>query len=212
ADPLLHEPGTRYHYTTYGYNLLGAALEGAARQPFAALLGTEVFEPAGCTTLQVDDSRRLIPHRAQGHRRIDGVLVNAAPVDTANTVPGAGLCGTALDLVRFAGALCDGRLVSPTTRERMWTSMRTTAGEETGYGMGFRVTPIAGRASAWHSGAQPRVSTLLVIDRTTQLSVALMCNLEGQGAVLRSLAARLVAAACGAERVAAPGAVQRAGG
>ena len=29
-DPLLHEPGTAYSYTTFGYNLIGCAVEGAS--------------------------------------------------------------------------------------------------------------------------------------------------------------------------------------
>jgi CubicO group peptidase (beta-lactamase class C family) len=31
-DPLLHEPGERYLYSSYGYNLAGAVVEGAAGQ------------------------------------------------------------------------------------------------------------------------------------------------------------------------------------
>ena len=33
ADPLLHEPGTAYHYTTYGYNLVAAVVEQVAGMP-----------------------------------------------------------------------------------------------------------------------------------------------------------------------------------
>lgn len=192
-DPLEHEPGTRYRYTTYGYNLLGAAVEAAAKQPFADVLREEVFEPAGCTTLCIDDSYAIIRHRAQGYDRRGGQLHNSHPVDTSNKVPGGGLCGTPTDLVRFAAAVLDGKLLKAETVDRMWTPMQTADGKATGYGMGWNVGTRDGRRFAMHGGAQPRVSTLLYVDRDSKVIVAVMANLEGAGRALRSLVPELVA-------------------
>jgi CubicO group peptidase (beta-lactamase class C family) len=195
ADPLEHEPGTRYRYTTYGYNLLGAAIEAAAGAPFVEVLQREVLGPAGCATLRVDDAAAIVPGRAAGYRRDGGRLANSEPVDTSNKIPGGGLCGTPTDLVRFAGALLDGRLLRAETLEQMWTSMRTGDGAPTGYGMGFSVGRDEERRVAFHGGAQPRVSTMLWIDRDARVAVALMANLEGEAGALRALAPRLAALA-----------------
>ena len=46
-EPLLHEPGTRYHYTTYGYTVLGCAIEGASGESYEAIMARSVFGPAG---------------------------------------------------------------------------------------------------------------------------------------------------------------------
>src|ERR1051325_3899043 len=46
-DPLLFEPGTKYSYTTYGFNLLGAAVENVTRTPFVDYLRANIFQPAG---------------------------------------------------------------------------------------------------------------------------------------------------------------------
>ena len=43
ADPLLCEPGTAFHYSTYGYNLLGAAVEAASGMRFANYLARRMF-------------------------------------------------------------------------------------------------------------------------------------------------------------------------
>ena len=48
-DPLLSPPGTKYFYSTYGYSLLSASLEGAAHRDFPTLLRTMVFEPLAMT-------------------------------------------------------------------------------------------------------------------------------------------------------------------
>ena len=194
-DPLIAEPGTLHAYSTYGFNLAGAAMASAAKLGFAELLQREIFDPAGCTTLIVDDPRRIVKHRAQGYARSPDGLRNALQVDITNKVPGGGLCGTPTDLVRFAGALLDGRLLRPESLELAWTSQRTRDGKATGYGYGFGVARVDGRKIVSHSGGQPRVSTLLWIDVESKTSVAVMANLEGQARPVRALAARLGALA-----------------
>lgn len=178
-DPLLFEPGTRYSYTTYGYNVLGAAVARAAGKGFLDHLRERVFQPAGMANAQVDDAFRIIKHRAQGYRRTrGGELRNAALVDTSNKVPGGGLCSTAADLVHFAHALMAGKLLKKATVEQMWTPITTAAGKPVRYGMGF--TLFRGKKRrVGHGGAQPRVRTLLVIQPDDGVVVAVMSNLEG---------------------------------
>ena len=44
-DALVHEPGHAFAYSTYGYSLLSAAMEGAANQSFGDLLASHVTGP-----------------------------------------------------------------------------------------------------------------------------------------------------------------------
>ena len=61
----------------------------------------------------------------------------------------------------------------------MWTRQRTTGGEETTYGLGFRVSTEDGRKVVAHSGAQSRVSTMLYLLPEQKVAVVVLCNLEG---------------------------------
>lgn len=189
-DPLVHEPGTKYLYTTYGYNLLGAAVEGAARRPFLDVLREEIFRRAGLQATRDDSVHALIPHRAQGYRRTaSGVLLNSNLADTSYKIPGGGLCGTAGDMVRFGMAVLDDRLLKPATREMMWTRGRLKDGTETNYGLGWALARRNGMAEAAHGGGQQRIATYLYLLPERRLAVALMCNLEG--APLPALARRV---------------------
>ncbi len=179
-DPLMHEPRSKYRYTTYGYNLAGAVTQRAGGAKFVKLLEKLVFAPAGMTTIRADDARAIIAHRAQGYRIRAGKLTNADPVDTSNKIPGGGLCSRAIDLVRFGIALLDDTLVSRASRDVMWTEQATTDGKKTGYGLGFAVREHEGRTIVGHSGAQPRVRTRLRIWPAEGTVVAIMCNLEGR--------------------------------
>ena len=68
-DPLLFEPGTSTHYTSLGYNLLGAVIEGASGHAYDRYLAEHVFQPAGMDTARVEDVLALVPNRAHGYQR-----------------------------------------------------------------------------------------------------------------------------------------------
>ncbi|MBK8097754.1 MAG: beta-lactamase family protein [Planctomycetes bacterium] len=178
-DPLLHEPGTRYLYSTYGYCLAGAAIEAAAGAPFADLVRERIALPSGATTLQADDARRLIRGRAQGYERVGGELRNSEPMDSSYKLAGGGLCASAADLARFGLALLGGRLLTADAFARMGTVQTTRADEATGYGLGIRIGERDGRRLLWHTGAQSRVATALLLRPDDGTVVVALCNLEG---------------------------------
>lgn len=178
GDPLVHEPGTKHLYSTYGFNLVAAVLEARAGAPFARLVQERIAGPCAAPTLQADDSRRLIRGRAQGYVLVDGELQNSALMDSSYKLGGGGLCASAPDLLRFALALQDGRLVRAETLAAMWSPQQTRAGKVLDYGLGFGLGRHAGRREVSHSGAQARVSTLLYLLPDQGLVVVLLCNLE----------------------------------
>lgn len=190
-DALLHEPGTKFLYTTYGYNLLGAVVARVAGKPFLTVLREGVFEPCGMRTIRDDHVSRLIPHRARGYR-IDrhGDLWNCVHVDTSNKIPGGGLVADVHDLARYAIALMDGKLVADSTRTLMWTPGRTTDGNSTHYGLGWSVRRREGRKEVLHTGGQPGTSTALLLVPEQRAAVVALSNLEDAGTL--PLARRIV--------------------
>lgn len=195
ADPLVHAPGSKHLYSTYGFNLVGAALEARSGESFAALVRARIAEPCGALTLQADDSRRLIRGRAQGYVRVGGVLQNSQPMDSSYKLAGGGLCSSAEDLARFAQALLAGTLLPAEALATLWSEQRTSDGKGTGYGLGFALTTRDGAQVVAHSGSQPRVSTMLVLRPDAKVAVAVLCNLEG--CKLGALAERIAALAAG---------------
>jgi CubicO group peptidase (beta-lactamase class C family)/D-alanyl-D-alanine dipeptidase len=203
-DDLLHEPGTEFHYTTFGYNLLGVVTEKAGGADFVSLLAEHVFEPARMTSTQEDNQFAIIPGRTRGYAILDngrahrlktnghlqiGSLINAELHDTSMKIPGGGIVSTASDLVRLTSAINQGSLLKPETVQAMWTSQQTVGGSSTGYGLGWRVGELNGDKSVSHSGGQAGTSTYLMSLPEVGISVAVMSNL--QGASLSKLAQAL---------------------
>jgi CubicO group peptidase (beta-lactamase class C family) len=192
-DPLVAEPGTRYLYSTYGYNLLGAAVEGASGRPYLEYLREAVFSKAGMSTIRADEVRPIIPNRAQGYvRTAGGELQNSVLSDVSHKVPGGGLIAPASDVARFGAALAAGSLVSREVLAGMLTPQRERGGRSTSYGLGVNVASTGKRREAWHIGGLERVSTVVFFLPDDGVSVAILTNLEGVGSDLVPLARRLV--------------------
>lgn len=194
-DPLLFEPGTEFHYSSFGFNLLGALVEQASGKEFDAYLKEAVWKPAGVESTRPDNHFAVIPHRASGYIRLDnmeddklpravtrsmkaGELYNAPLHDTSVKVPGGGLVSTAPDLVRFATAVNCGKLLSPKSLEAMWEPQHTKSGAQSDYGLGWRVFEHSDRKIVGHSGGQSGVATFFMLCPKKHAAAAVMCNLQ----------------------------------
>jgi serine beta-lactamase-like protein LACTB len=188
-DPLEHEPGTRYLYSTYGYSLLGCVIEGATGRPFVEVLQQSVFAPARMTRTQPDDVRALVPNRTRGYvRDVQGALLNAELADMSYKVPGGGLAGTAPDLARFGLALVSGVLLNADTLDTMLTPVVAVEGGAEGYGLGMSVGERNGRAEGWHTGGQEGASSALYFRPGGGPVVAVLANQQGVELALLDLA------------------------
>jgi len=191
GDPLLFEPGTKFHYTTYGYVLLGTAIESASQQRFLEYLRQRVFGPSGMDRIRQDHVYAIIPNRARGYAlSAGGQLQNCSLADTSNKTPGGGLASTVEDLVRLAIGLRKGALLRPSTLDLMWTPQRVRDGHVVDYGLGWQIRSLDGRRMVAHTGGQQGVSTILAMLPRENVAVALMCNLEK--AQIEDLAGRIV--------------------
>ena len=180
-DPLVHEPGTKYLYSTFGFVLAGYVVETVAKQPYMTILQHRIFEPASMKNTVADDVYTIVPNRSRGYQRqADGTVLNAALADTSHKIPGGGLLSTATDIVRFARAVGEGKLLKKETVEQMWQPLRTADGRSTGYGLGWGIGALGTHRLVSHSGGQAGVSTMLRYLPDDRVAVALMCNLEGR--------------------------------
>jgi CubicO group peptidase (beta-lactamase class C family) len=188
-DSLVSEPGARFGYSTFGYTLLGVAIEGASGKSYMDFMRGSVFEPAGMTRTRDDDVWALVPNRARGYTprvygKFDGQWRNAILMDPSYKTPGGGLVSTAEDLARFAIALEAGRLLGRESFHEMLNSTKTREGTETGYSEGWYVGPrdsTHAEVAIWHGGVQPGFTSTLWLLPERRFAVAVLTNLEGGG-------------------------------
>lgn len=176
-DTLLFTPGSRYSYSSYGWNLLSAVIEGASGESFLSYMRKTVIEQLGLRHTVADHTDSIIAYRTAFYDRSeDGVVTNAPYVDNSYKWAGGGYLSTPEDLVRFANAHLNGEILKPETVRLWWTSQRNAAGEETGYGMGWRVDTYRGRRTVGHGGGSIGGNCQLVIFPDQRIVVAMTAN------------------------------------
>jgi len=179
SDPLVAKPGTKFHYSTYGYTLAGCVLEGVASEKFIDFLRKNVFESAGMQQTRDDDFFAVVPHRSRWyHKDSGGVVENAGPLDSSYKIPGGGIISSADDMANFEAAILRGKLLKPATRDLMWTSLKAADGKETGYGLGWGIMDKFGLHLLAHTGGQQGTSTAIAVVPARNAGVVVLCNLD----------------------------------
>ncbi|RIV19853.1 class A beta-lactamase-related serine hydrolase [Fibrisoma montanum] len=179
-DSLLFKPGTAYNYSTYGYSLLSAVIEGAGGTDYLTYMQQTVFSPLGLTNTGADYSDSIVLNRVRFYEHQNRRLVNATQVDNSYKWAGGGLLSTPTDLVRVGQALLKGTHLKPQTVALLFTPQRLLNGTNTNYGFGWRIgTDSKGRNVVHHGGTIDGGRTFLLLYPDNDLIVALTANMSG---------------------------------
>jgi serine beta-lactamase-like protein LACTB, mitochondrial len=145
---MLFEPGTQYHYSSYGWIAVSEAVAVAANEPFLTFMQTQIFEPLGMSNTRAESRSEAIPNRATAYfprfaadPRYGLQLIR--PTDYSCYGGASVFLSTPSDLVRFGLAINSGKLLHPATVQMLQTTQRLRSGEETGYGLGWDIENVA---------------------------------------------------------------------
>ncbi len=177
ADPLVAAPGTEYRYSSYGYNLLGAAMERAAGMDYLSLVDRTVLSPLSLERTHAESTVDSSPHLAS-HYSGDSESLRASPsFDTSDRWPSGGWVATAEDMALLGAALVDEDFLSTSARNLLLTPQRNAAGEETGYSIGVRVEfDERGRRMLHHGGTSVGARAFLLVYPEQGVTVAMAAN------------------------------------
>ena len=209
AAPLSYEPGTGWGYSM-AIDVLGAVIEKATLQPLPQAVAELVLDPLDIkdTGFAVVDPRRLVVHYADGkpepRRMTDDERVNFfdrpvafSPVrlldPRAFPSGGAGMAGTASDVLKFLETLRSGGLLQRQTRSAMFKVQALTRGQADGpgwdFGLGGAVlvdpkaagTPQAPGTLQWNGAYGHK----WFIDPVNELTVVALTNTAFEGMIGR---------------------------
>ena len=180
-DPLVSPPGKEFHYSSYGFNLLSAAMESAAGRDFLSYMHSQVFVPLGLRNTVADKTAEIVEQRARPYQKTnEGRLRNAPFVDNSYKWAGGGFLSTAEDLALFGSAMLQPGFLKPESLRQLFTSQKTSDGKETGYGIGWGVGKSkSGQRVYAHDGGAVGGSSRLILYPDAHMVVAMICNFEG---------------------------------
>jgi serine beta-lactamase-like protein LACTB, mitochondrial len=174
-DPLLFRPGSDYSYSSYGFNLLGAALERAAGTDYAGVLREQVLAPLGLSRTQ-NDRGGLRARAAFYEVREDRSAGPAPRVDLSNRYPSGGLISTAEEVARLASELGDPGFLTRATQATFFTETRPTNGRPTGHGLGLEVADSSFGRFVRHIGNVVGGTAFVLAHPRSRVAIAMTTN------------------------------------
>jgi CubicO group peptidase (beta-lactamase class C family) len=208
-DTLIAVPGTAYNYSSYGYNLIGAAIQSASGTKYEDFVRREIIAPLRLKDTGFDDVRHVLPNRARRYSyydpwtfAVDSVNVYRVPDwDYSHNPAGGNMYSTAADLARFGRAIEKPGLISRESLALLMTRPRV-GNVTSSMSFGFFVSPdTAAHRRLNIGGSNAGLQSGLVIYPDDDLVISLISNTWGigsnSGEMTGALPARLAAICMG---------------
>jgi CubicO group peptidase (beta-lactamase class C family) len=179
-------PGSRYSYSSYGYNLLAMAMQRASGTPFPELVRKTVLEPLGLRSVAFDRPGLDGPARPARYswydlkdfHQLDSAPVRVPDWDYSHNMAGGNMVGTVGDLLRFGRAVRQPGFLSGSSLGLLW-QRPLIGGVESGMSFGWFVRTVPPRLGI--SGSNAGLQSGLSVWRDQDLVVAAVANSWGVG-------------------------------
>jgi len=172
ALPLLHEPGTTWHYSNIAYMAAGLIAERAGNAPLGDLYKRIIIEPLGLKSVGYYPSGPIAGAHPIGYSIQQGGYALPATNYLDGTLQAeGGIVSSARDEARFLVGLVTGKVVDPVT----FSQIVTGSGPEPGYGLGTVVeTTCAGKTYDHNGGGASWASSVAVSADGARVAVLLL--------------------------------------
>lgn len=150
-------PGTGDYYSNTNYLLLGMMVERATGHHFRDELQTRILKPLALSDTDLAEGGDMSIGLVDAYHLVEGEIVNvSSPIVPSWAWTAGGMISTTKDLLRFAGAVFSGELLSEATFTQMLTfvpsSQPGNEGMEWGMGM-YRFSTANGHTVGMDGGS-----------------------------------------------------------
>lgn len=171
---LLFEPGSRFHYSNFGYFLLGFIIEEVSGLSYADYLEWNIFDPLDMESIgPCDEGKGSV---AQGYKASGGELVPADPSNLSLAYAAGDLCSNAGDLLFWYESLSSGKVIGKDVFEDMTSPVMLPDGTRIETGLGFIVGDFLGEEAIGHIGRTSGYESFLVHFPQGDLTIAVLSN------------------------------------
>jgi CubicO group peptidase (beta-lactamase class C family) len=171
------EPGSRWEYSNYGFVLLGLVIDKVSGQSYYDYIREHIYEPAGMTSSGSEPEDQAVEDRSIGYTKMGGGQwhPNTDTLPYRGTSAGGGY-STVEDLLRFANALQNHKLLNAEYTELLTTGKVDTPRGRYGYGFGDQT--INGTRCFGHGGGAPGMNGDLEICPGPGYVIAVLANID----------------------------------
>jgi CubicO group peptidase (beta-lactamase class C family) len=188
-DTLVAPPGTKQSYSSYGYNLIAAAMQSASGVKYQEYVNREIISRLGLKNTGFDDVRRVLPNRARRYSffdpwtfAVDSNAVYRVPEwDYSHNMAGGNMYSTAADLARLGRAIEQSGLLSKESLELLYRRPRVGSVQAT-MSFGFFVSDSTASHKLLNiGGSNAGLQSGLFVYPDNDLVVVVLANTWGIG-------------------------------
>jgi CubicO group peptidase (beta-lactamase class C family) len=189
--PLVFEPGARWRYSNAGFIVLGAIVEKVSGQDYFEYVREHIYKPAGMSNtdafeLDFDTPNLAVGYTYENRPQDDKAGSRAARGPRRNNLflhgvkggPAGGGYSTAPDLLRFAVALQNNKLLSAEMTKVITTAKPQSFAPDNRYAYGFADHIINGCRVFGHNGGFAGINAILDIYPDLGYVVVVMANYD----------------------------------
>jgi D-alanyl-D-alanine carboxypeptidase len=169
-------PGESWMYSNTGFFLAGLVIEKVSGKPYGEFLRDRIFIPLDMKQTQA--TLATVPNLAIGYawnnrlKRLDATLKDPQSFASGNII------STTNDMVKWMQALDQGKLLSTSSYQQLWTATPLKNRRSTPYGLGWFVENFNGHPSTHHGGNSALHSSGLVRYPKDRLNVLILSNIR----------------------------------
>jgi CubicO group peptidase (beta-lactamase class C family) len=173
-DTLMYKPGDAYLYSSFGYNLIGAAIEGASGQTYLEYMQEHIWKPLLMFNTYGDIADSTMVHKSKFYYPNKK---EAEPYDLSYGHASGGVISTTNDLLKFGIEMLYGNLFKYSFKKQMFKTQNTTDGEPTPYGLGWYIGKDKNEKKIWyHVGQATSSGAILIIYPNDDIVISLLSN------------------------------------
>jgi CubicO group peptidase (beta-lactamase class C family) len=190
---LVSFPGKEYHYSTYGYVLLGYIIEEVSGMSYGDYMQKFIWDKAGMSNTGIEDFTADYPGKSLLYRKNDkGKFYEEEKTNLSDRIPGGGVYSTLDDLLKFAKAILENKLIKESTFDLMLIPPKEID-ETNNYGLGWNMyTEKQGFTYAFgHTGSQRGSSGQLIILPNRNACIVVISNTTDASLNIKRLSLKL---------------------
>ena len=153
-EPVLFEPGERFHYSSTNTILLGQLIEKISGTTLSDYLDSRILGPVGLTDTALPSDTALAEPHVRGYTTTGGTTVETTRWNPTWAWAAGGVVSTVDDLGRWIQAIADGSLLSAETQQARM-DFQPTDDPTFRYGLGL----IEHDGWIYHAGSMPGYQT-----------------------------------------------------
>jgi CubicO group peptidase (beta-lactamase class C family) len=172
------EPGSHWEYSNYGFILLGVMIEKVSGESYYDYVREHIYTPAGMASTGSDPEDKAVIDRSVGYTKANASNQWQPNTDTLpyrGTSAGGGY-STVEDLLKFANALQENKLLNAHFTELLTAGKAGTP--DSSYAYGFGDHTLNGTRCFGHGGGAPGMNGDLKICPGPGYVVAVLANMD----------------------------------